>query len=267
VGLKQSVKLHTLFVLLPAMASILQFFQGLLKLFCRPSDTEPDQQQGEQSQSQAQAQPQQLDEQHKPSYPSSRPHRPQQYGGDQNQLNQQNEHYVSLRARANEEGNQMAQSFEASHEAYERRDGALAKELSNKGKEHQRRMEGWNQQASDWVFAENNKDSKPGEIDLHGLYVKEAIVHTDQAIQEAKQRGDSEIRLIVGKGLHSPGGAAKIKPAIEQLMQNHQLLAEMDPDNAGVLIVHMDRGGHDSREVSADEIMRRLHKDEGCTIM
>ena len=84
------------------------------------------------------------------------------------------------------------------------------------------------------------QDSKPGEIDLHGLYVKEAIARTDRAIEEAKQRGDSTIHLIVGtltdllslstgtfdthrlclgKGLHSKGGVAKIKPAIEDLMQ------------------------------------------------
>jgi len=42
------------------------------------------------------------------------------------------------------------------------------------------------------------QDSKPGEVDLHGLYVKEAIAHTDQSIAEARARGDKEIRLIVG---------------------------------------------------------------------
>ncbi len=42
------------------------------------------------------------------------------------------------------------------------------------------------------------QDSGPGEIDLHGLYVKEAIAHTDAAIEEAKRRGATEIRLIVG---------------------------------------------------------------------
>lgn len=33
---------------------------------------------------------------------------------------------------------------------------------------------------------------------MHGLYVKEAIAHTDNAIIQAKQRGDSNIHLIVG---------------------------------------------------------------------
>jgi len=35
-------------------------------------------------------------------------------------------------------------------------------------------------------------------IARHGLYVKEAIMHTDRAIQEAQSRGDTEIHLIVG---------------------------------------------------------------------
>jgi hypothetical protein len=38
----------------------------------------------------------------------------------------------------------------------------------------------------------------PGEVDLHGLYVKEAITYTDQNIAEARARGNKEIHLIVG---------------------------------------------------------------------
>lgn len=71
---------------------------------------------------------------------------------DANQDNQHNEHYVSLRARANEEGDQMAKCFEQSHAAYNSGDGALAKELSNKGKAHQRQMEQLHGEASDWIF-------------------------------------------------------------------------------------------------------------------
>jgi len=226
-----------------------QLFKSLINFFCGPSDTKPP----------SQHQPQQQG--HKP----TSPYRPQKYE-DLNQLNQSNEYYTGLRARANEEGDVMAKCFEQSHQAYSRGDGAEAKALSNRGKEHQRKMEDLNKQAADWIFIENNKDSKPGEIDLHGLYVKEAIARTDQAIQEAKQRGSSELHLIVGKGLHSKGGAAKIKPAIEELMQKHRLLAELDPQNGGVLVVQINSTS--DRGVGADEITRRLErKDEGCTIM
>jgi hypothetical protein len=78
-------------------------------------------------------------------------------------------------------------------------------------------------------------DSRPNEIDLHGLNVKEAVERTEQAIQAAQQRGDPSIHrlvgkylvayllrisadMFVGKGLHSQGQVAKIKSAIEDLM-------------------------------------------------
>ena len=138
---------------------------------------------------------------------------------------------------------------------------------------------------------------------MHGLYVKEAISRTDEAIQQAKQRGDTDIHLIVGsysrlwpltpslicygclgKGLHSPGGQAKIKPAIEELIQKyvyykffledqstlmhiirHQLIPEIDPHNAGVLIVHLDGQGGG---MGTDEVTRRLERrNEDCIIM
>ncbi|KAF9531590.1 hypothetical protein CPB83DRAFT_760935, partial [Crepidotus variabilis] len=182
---------------------------------------------------------------------------------DSNQLNQSNDYYVSTRAKANEHGDQMAKCFQESHEAYNRRDGALAKELSNKGKDHQRQMEELNKQASDWIF---QGDSAPDEIDLHGLYVKEAIARADNAIVHAKAQGRTELKLIVGKGLHSQGGVAKIKPAIEELMQKHNLNPHLDPRNAGVLIVEINAGS--GKGMGADEISRRLQRqDEGCIVM
>lgn len=39
----------------------------------------------------------------------------------------------------------------------------------------------------------------PGEVDLHDLYVKEAIQKADQAIEQAKRNGLQQINLIVGK--------------------------------------------------------------------
>ncbi|KAF8161050.1 hypothetical protein B0H34DRAFT_795892 [Crassisporium funariophilum] len=265
----------------------LNLFKSLLKLFCgSPAQDQTGQQQpshghqpqyppqGQQYSHQVQHQhphgqqhpaaiPASGQWQHKPSSPLHGPGKHQ----DLNQINQSNDHYVGLRARANEHGDQMAKCFEQSHEAFARKDGALAKELSNQGKEHQRKMGDLNKQASDWIFIENNKDSKPGEVDLHGLYVKEAIVRAEQAIQTAQTSGNSQINLIVGKGLHSRGGVAKIKPAIDELIRKHNLVAQLDPNNTGVLIIHF--GSRDGeRGISADEISRRLERDdENCVIM
>ncbi|SJL14352.1 uncharacterized protein ARMOST_17808 [Armillaria ostoyae] len=171
---------------------------------------------------------------HKP--PS--PHAPPKYEDD-NQTDQPNEYYIGLRARANKEGDEMARCFSESHEAYNRGDRAAAKDLSNQGKNHKQKMEQLHKEASKWIYLENNRDRKPGEIDLHGLYVKEAIAYTDTALAEAKLRGDSEIRLIVGKGSHSEGGVAKVRLAIEELMRKYLLVAELDPSNSGVLVVEL----------------------------
>jgi DNA-nicking Smr family endonuclease len=65
---------------------------------------------------------------------------------------------------------------------------------------------------------ENNKQSPPGTIDLHGLYVKEAIERTESAIAQRQRSGQDELRVIVGKGIHSQNHQAKIKPAVEELM-------------------------------------------------
>ena len=46
----------------------------------------------------------------------------------------------------------MAKCFSQSHEAYNNGDHAAAKEFSNLGKEHQRKMEELNKEASDWIY-------------------------------------------------------------------------------------------------------------------
>ena len=67
-------------------------------------------------------------------------------------MNQHNEYYVGLRARANAAGDEMGRSFDEAHAAYESGDGARAKELSNAGKAAQREMERLNEEAAAWIF-------------------------------------------------------------------------------------------------------------------
>ena len=40
-------------------------------------------------------------------------------------------------------------------------------------------------------------------MDLHGLFVKEAVDFTEEAIRDARARGDDEVRLIVGECIYS----------------------------------------------------------------
>ena len=87
------------------------------------------------------------------------------------------------------------------------------------------------------------------------MTVDQAIQFSERAIQSARQRGDSQIRLItgtwgcfdllsmkliqfgillcvyhLGKGLHSTDGIPKIKPAIEALMVKYVELNYLTSD-------------------------------------
>ncbi|GAA6005174.1 uncharacterized protein JCM10292_005595 [Rhodotorula paludigena] len=185
---------------------------------------------------------------------------------NQDMANAQNSEYVSLRNQAIREGDLMGQAFSASKQAYAAGDGARAHELSLEGKEHQRNKERYNDQAAAWIFNENNKVQPPGSIDLHGLYVQEAIEYTEKAIMDSRSKGMSELRVIVGKGNHSPSHVAKIKPAITQLMERERLTAHLDPHNGGVLVVQLQGQGGGKM---GGQFMREMEdsRDNDCVVM
>ncbi|CUA71956.1 hypothetical protein RSOLAG22IIIB_09970 [Rhizoctonia solani] len=132
----------------------------------------------------------------------------------------------------------MAKSFEEAIRAYERGEKSKAKQLSEAGKQYQAEMNRLNGEASQWVHEKLN----PGDndrLDLHGLYVKEAIERTEYAIRAAQKRGQRELLLIVGRGSHSEGQTARLKPAITQFIIDLHLNYSIDPGNDGVLLVQL----------------------------
>ncbi|WFD20152.1 hypothetical protein MCAP1_002396 [Malassezia caprae] len=158
---------------------------------------------------------------------------------DDNNKNAQNPHYKELRNKARSEGDKMANAFEASKQAYANGDGARAKELSNEGNMHKQNMEQLNTEARMWIFAANNADSPPDTVDLHGLYVKEALAKTEEAVQKAQAQNFPQLKLIVGKGIHSRDHVSHIKPAVEDLLRKYNLDAHVDEHNAGIVIVNL----------------------------
>ncbi|KAJ6609398.1 hypothetical protein B0H10DRAFT_1813856, partial [Mycena sp. CBHHK59/15] len=146
----------------------------------------------------------------------------------------------ALREQAAEEHRLMKISFSQSDNYRVLGHRTKAHELFQKGKMHQRTMEELNIVASEMIFLGvfDSIDRKPYEIDLHGLVVKEAELKVTEGIMLCEQRGDPAIRFIVGQGIHSDGGAAKLRPAIQQHIQevlDHPVYT--DPGNAGVLVV------------------------------
>lgn len=84
-------------------------------------------------------------------------------------------------------------------------------------------------------------------------------------MQDGRARGLPELRVIVGKGNHSPSHVAKIKPAISSLMQRERLTAQMDEHNSGVLVVQL-LGQGTGR--NAGQFLREIEqKGDTCLVM
>ncbi|KAH6624281.1 hypothetical protein B0J18DRAFT_427800 [Chaetomium sp. MPI-SDFR-AT-0129] len=133
--------------------------------------------------------------------------------------------YDRLRDLARAEADKKKSCFDRAHEAYERGDGAGAKELSDEGKRHQQKQADYNKQASEYIFRENNAPGRVAEdtIDLHGQFVEEAEDILEERIRYAQSTGQSHLHVIVGKGNHSTGHVQKIKPRVERVCQEFGL--------------------------------------------
>lgn len=77
----------------------------------------------------------------------------------------------------------------------------------------------------------------PGQLDLHGLRVKEAVEAVEKALVRGRTAGQSRLVLVVGRGLHSAGGMAKLRPAMQSLLMRHNLRATVGVPNEGCITV------------------------------
>lgn len=145
--------------------------------------------------------------------------------------------YKDYRAKAEKLYQKRSQLSSQSQQAYKNGDKLKAHELSEELKKVLQEAENYNRQAAEYVFRENNSDSAGDEIDLHGLYVKEAEWILQKRISECLRTNQSHLNVIVGKGLHSQNGIAKLKPAVEQLCEESGLKHHIDSKNTGVMVI------------------------------
>ena len=130
-----------------------------------------------------------------------------------------------------------------SKQAYNSGDGAGAKELSNQGKAHDRKMDELNEQASNYIFRENNANGKVDgdEIDLHGQFVEEAERILEKRIRADQAAGQTHLHAIVGKGNHSTGGVQRLKPKIEELCREMGVRYRTE-ENEGRIYINLQGG-------------------------
>ncbi|KAG1813740.1 hypothetical protein EV424DRAFT_1416256 [Suillus variegatus] len=133
----------------------------------------------------------------------------------------------------------MGKYFKERNEAKARNDQQRIKELTQKGEAHRANMMLLDKEASAKIFQGTKSIKGTNEVDLHGLYVSEAKTYFDTSVQAAWDRGESSLRVIVGKGNHSDNNVPKIKPAIQAHGESLGLSIEVDPRNEGCLIVSL----------------------------
>lgn len=155
------------------------------------------------------------------------------------QLRLQYENPQALRDLARTSGDQQRVYAKRSR-ACARRDRGLAKEFTKTAKAHARKAKRYNARAAKWVYAENNKRRRSNTVDLHGLYVAEALEYAQRAIGAARESGQAKLSLIVGQGQHSENGVAKIKPALEGWLQKQGTAYKPDEQNPGRLLITLD---------------------------
>ncbi len=63
-------------------------------------------------------------------------------------------------------------------------------------------------------------------LDLHNLVLDEALLRVKTFLDDAKSKGYRKVLVITGKGLHSQGGEAVLRPAIKATIANHPAVRE-----------------------------------------
>jgi len=145
-----------------------------------------------------------------------------------------------LREQARRKGREMSEARSRAKSAEKKGSRGAAQEHRQRANAYNSVMKELDKRAAEIIFREKNKNRREGMIDLHGLYVAEAVRLAKDQVQTARSRGDDVVRFIVGKGSHSDDGEAKIRPALEGFFTKQGVSHSLDPKNTGVLVVRLD---------------------------
>ena len=137
----------------------------------------------------------------------------------------------ALRDKAGEEAKKRGECFEQSKKEFETGDEAKAKTLSDEGKKHGELMQQYNKQAADAFFSAHNTGNDLYTIDLHGLFVEEALERVKARFDQIGRKGT--LVIIWGAGNHSEGGVRKIKPAVIEVLNAEKIPFDDDTPNHG----------------------------------
>jgi len=130
----------------------------------------------------------------------------------------------TLRNQASTHHDKVVQFAKRSQEAYQKGEKKEAHTLSEEKKSWQKKQDDANRRAAKLIL-EPQKWQTSGEIDLHGLYLDEAMDATLEFLKHWSKKASSRetVLIITGAGNHSDNNKAVIRPKVEELLQEQCL--------------------------------------------
>nr|XP_019607539.1 PREDICTED: NEDD4-binding protein 2 isoform X2 [Rhinolophus sinicus]XP_019607540.1 PREDICTED: NEDD4-binding protein 2 isoform X2 [Rhinolophus sinicus]XP_019607541.1 PREDICTED: NEDD4-binding protein 2 isoform X2 [Rhinolophus sinicus]XP_019607542.1 PREDICTED: NEDD4-binding protein 2 isoform X2 [Rhinolophus sinicus] len=151
--------------------------------------------------------------------------------------------YDDYRAEAFLHQQKRIECYSKAKEAYRMGKKNVATFYAQQGSLHEQKMKEANHLAAMEIFEKVNASLLPQNVlDLHGLHVDEAIEHLmavlQQKTEEFKQDGGKPyLSVITGRGNHSQGGVARIKPAVIKYLTSHSFrFSEIKPGCLKVML-------------------------------
>lgn len=145
-------------------------------------------------------------------------------------------HFEHYRDQAKELAEMRDKYLKLSQEAYRKGNKQQAKDFSITGKNYAKKMDLANRTAAQSIYAYHNATDKrsPNEIDLHGLFVSEAIEYLELKVAKFQSENKCDLIVIVGRGIHSKTGP-KIRPAVIKYAEKQKMNYQVDSPHVGCI--------------------------------
>ncbi|KFQ36674.1 NEDD4-binding protein 2, partial [Mesitornis unicolor] len=151
--------------------------------------------------------------------------------------------YEDLRAEAFCHQQKRQECFRKAGEAYRMGMKPVAAFYAHQGRLHEQKMKEANHAAAVQIFERVNTSLLPVNVlDLHGLHVDEAVDHLSRVLQAKSEEyqqtgGKPYLCVITGRGSHSQGGVARIRPAAIRYLTSHNFrFTEIKPGCLKVML-------------------------------
>lgn len=143
-------------------------------------------------------------------------------------------YFENLRNEARNFNEKRNDYFKSAKEAYRVGDFVKAENDSTLMEFFTRQRDEYDNLAAEAIFRHFNDKMELGitTIDLHRLFVNEAMDKLAERIHSAKSVGEHELVVITGRGLHSKTGA-KLKPEVIRFAEDNGIPYKIDEHNLG----------------------------------